>query len=136
MTSTAVAIAESPEHSEPECVSTPLRSTDNESEPSGFCTSCGVLGSGSDDTERGRQSYNAGMRRGLAGYINSPLMEQLSLELTVTRAAIEAMSGVAAQREVLILHWKAEASWWREESQRISAEYTAFVAEMARRFAR
>jgi len=76
------------------------------------------------------------MRRGLAGYINSPLMEQLSLELTVTRAAIEAMSGVAAQREVLILHWKAEASWWREESQRISAEYTAFVAEMARRFAR
>lgn len=135
-TSQPVVTAEELESSDPNYESTLSRSPDNESEPLEFCTSCGVLANGSDDTERGRQSYQAGLRRATAGYINSPLMEQLSLELTVTRAVVSAMSQVAQQRETLLLHWKGEAAWWRAEHDKVHGEYCAFVKEMARRFAR
>jgi hypothetical protein len=73
------------------------------------------------------------MRRSLTTYLNSPLMTQLSLELTLTRVTITAMSQAAEQRERVVSHWKAEARWWREEHDRVSSEYTTFVREMARR---
>ena len=139
MTSTTVATAEDLELLAQVSESTLSRSPGNEGGLSGFCTSCGALGSGSESTEPGwqrRQSYDSGIRRALTTYINSPLMEQLSLELTVHRVTIGAMARVAQQRERLLSHWKSETKWWREEHDRVSAEYGAFVKDMARRFAK
>ena len=109
----------------------PLISPDRESEQSGFCTSCGALSSGLENTDRG---YDAGLKRGAVSYFASPMMEQLSLEITVNRIAIEAMSQAAEQMERLLSHWKAEAAWWKEEHDRVHDEYCATVADLARRF--
>lgn len=50
-----------------------------------------------------REGHDAGRRHALAAYLNSPLMEQMALELTVLRTALAAMTQMAAEREELIL---------------------------------
>ena len=135
-TNSAIArTAETQAVSGPNFVSTPSRSPDKKSVPSESSASSNAQPNGSDDTNRGlsrRQAYDAGMRRAMASYINSPLMEQLSLELTLTRATLRAVSDTAMQRERLLLHWQNEARWWQEEYGRLSSEYSAFVKAVAR----
>lgn len=60
---------------------------------------------------------------------------QLSLDLSLARAKLAKALSDAAERERLLQHWRAEAQWWREEHDRVHAEYCDFVKEMARRFA-
>ena len=79
-----------------------------------------------------RDGYDSGMRSGTQRVLQSSALEQLMLELTLQRA----MTDVAMQRERLLQHWKSEAQWWREEHDRVHAEYCAFVKEMARRLAK
>lgn len=79
-----------------------------------------------------RDGHDAGMKRGVTSVLQSPAVEQLALELTLTRATLKAVSDTAMQRERLILHWKTEARWWQEEYGRLSAEYSDFVKQVAR----
>lgn len=86
--------------------------------------------------EEWRDGFDSGLREGGRRVMYSDTLQQLALELKVTRVMNEAMCEVAHQRERLLAHWKAEAQWWREEHDKVSAEYSAFVKEMARRFAK
>lgn len=79
-----------------------------------------------------RDGFEIGMRSGTQRVLQSNAVEQIALELTLLRAATD----VSAQREKLLEHWKAEARWWREEHDRVHAEYCEFVKEMARRLAK
>lgn len=79
--------------------------------------------------------FDSGLRQGATRVLQSDALGQLALSLRVHKALNEAMCDVAHQRETLLAHWKAEAQWWREEHDRVSAEYSAFVKEMARRLA-
>src|SRR5687768_14442782 len=68
--------------------------------------------------------------------VSSKRVAQLSLDLSLCRTKLaEARSG-AEERERLLQHWKAEAQWWREEHDKVHAEYCAFVKEVARRVAK
>lgn len=82
--------------------------------------------------EEWRDGFDSGMKQGTSRVLQSSAVEQLALELTLYRAALD----VSAQREKLLAHWKAEAQWWREEHASVSAEYAAFVKEIARRLQR
>lgn len=79
-----------------------------------------------------RDGFDSGIRAGTSRTLQSNALTQLALELTLYKSAL----AVAEQRERLLAHWKSEAQWWREEHDRVSAEYTSFVKEMARRFAK
>jgi len=79
-----------------------------------------------------RDGFDSGQKSGTQRVLQSDALEQLVLELVMQRATV----GVAIQRERLLEHWKAEARWWHEEHDRLSAEHTAFVSEMVRRFAK
>ena len=72
------------------------------------------------------------MKRGAASYFQSRVTEQLALELTVSRIAIQAMTGAAEQRERLLAHWRSEAAYWKTEHDRVHADYCAFVKEIGR----
>ena len=80
-----------------------------------------------------RDGFDVGVKQGTARVLNSDALCQLALGLKVHKALNEAMAEAAEQREKLLAHWKAEAQWWREEHDRVSADYTAFVKAMARR---
>lgn len=80
------------------------------------------------------ESWKEGLDLGLdfSGKRNA----QLTLDLSLTRTKLASALSAAHERERLLLHWKAEAQWWREEHDRVSGEYCAFVADIARRFAK
>lgn len=88
----------------------------------------------------GRRAWRAGrdegQKQGAARYFTSPVMEQMSLELTVQRVVIDAMSAAAEQREKALAHWKSEAAWWKAEHDKVHDEYCAFVEEMRRKYVR
>src|SRR5688572_6461218 len=46
--------------------------------------------SGSQTGDLVRAAYDRGVRRGVGSYLNSPVMEQLALELTILRASSSA----------------------------------------------
>lgn len=58
---------------------------------------------------------------------------QLTLDLSACRTKLAKALTDAESCERLTQHWKAEAQMWQAECERIGAEYTAFVKEMARR---
>ena len=116
--------------------STPLSSLESGSDQSGFCTSCGALASGSVDTTHGserKRAFEAGRKLGATTYFQSPVMEQLAMELKLLRTLHDSHCTAAEQRETLLAHWKAEARWWREEHDRVSNEFSGFVKEIARK---
>jgi hypothetical protein len=137
------ATAKSLETSAPVSAPTPSRSPDKLNERSGFSASNHAQKNGLPDTEHGwlsepdqrearRWAYEAGVKRGAASFFQSPVMEQLSLEIALTKATLRAVSDAAIQRERLLLHWKNEAQWWRAEHDKVSAEYSNFVKQAAR----
>lgn len=83
-----------------------------------------------------RDGFESGVKQGTTRVLQSDALAQIALELKVTRTFNDAMAEVAHQRERLLAHWKSEAQWWREEHDRVHAEYCAFVKDCARRFLR
>lgn len=83
-----------------------------------------------------REGNESGKRQGAAAYLNSPVTEQIALELTVLRVAMTAMSSATEQRERLLELWKAEAAFWKAEHDRVHDEYCGFVEEMRRKYVR
>lgn len=61
---------------------------------------------------------------------------QLTLDLSACRTKLAKALTNSEVRERETQHWKAEAQMWQAECERISAEYSAFVKEMVRRFAK
>ena len=99
-----------------------------------------ALLSGLENTEPGwkqddrKAAYEAGMKRGAVSYFSSKAMEQLSMELTVLRVTVGAMTGAAEQTERLLSHWKAEARFWKEQHDKVHDEYCATISELARKY--
>jgi hypothetical protein len=50
--------------------------------------------------------YDAGLKHGIANYMNTPLMEDMALELTLLRAMVAAMTIEAERHEKLIEHYR------------------------------
>ena len=67
-------------------------------------TTPGVL----SDREAWREGYDAGRKHGVAQCLNSPVVEQIALELAVTRAALRAVSDEAAKAEKRAAHWHTQ----------------------------
>lgn len=84
--------------------------------------------------EQQPENWKEGLDLGLdfAGKRNA----QLTLDLALARTKLAEARNGAEDRERLLQHWKAEAQFWREEHDRVHAEFCAFVKEMARRFAK
>jgi hypothetical protein len=80
--------------------------------------------------EEWRAGFDSGMKQGTSRVLQSGALEQIVLELSLQRATTD----VAVQRETLLAHWKTEAQWWREEHDKVHAEYCAFVKEIGRSF--
>lgn len=106
---------------------------ETESAPSIVDVTAEIIGERREDYRAG---FDSGLRQGAIRVMQSDAMAQLAFDLKVLRICSDAMADVAVQRERLLAHWKSEARWWREEHDRVSAEYSAFVKEMARRFAK
>jgi hypothetical protein len=87
-----------------------------------------------------RADYHAGRDDGLLEgtrrVLNSDALVQIAFELTVQRVVNDGMIQVAEQREKLLAHWKAEAQWWREEHDKVHAEYCEFAKAIERKFCR
>lgn len=81
-----------------------------------------------------REGYDSGIKQGVTRILQSDALAQLAFDFKVLRICSDAMAETAVQREKLLAHWKAEAQWWREEHDKVHAEYCAFVKEVARRF--
>jgi hypothetical protein len=135
MTSATTAV--SPEFSEPTCERTPSPSPESNTALSESSTSnalkpgLSVIDNGLS-REAWRAGHDSGEKRGAISYFQSRVMEQLSLELTIQRIAIQAMSGAAEQRERLLAHWKSEAGWWKTEHDKVHAAYCEFVKSVAK----
>lgn len=80
------------------------------------------------------ESWKEGLDVGLE--FGGKRIAQLTLDLSLCRTKLVQATSGAQERERLMQHWRAEAQWWKEEFERVHAEYCAFVAEMAKRFAR
>ena len=86
--------------------------------------------------ERQQEYYDGfdyGIRKGVSRVLESRPLGQLALELKVTRVVLDAVSAAAEQRERELAMWKGEASLYRGEYERVSAEFTAFVKAIAAR---
>ena len=103
---TGATIAVRPALSDQPCELTPSRSLESKNESSESYTSNVAPLSGLANSEHGwlseqeprearRQAYDAGIKRGAASIFSAPVMEQISLELTVTRVTLDAMSAAA-----------------------------------------
>ena len=102
------------------------------SEPARVCdVTAEILG---ERREEWRAGFDSGLRDGARRVLQSDALSQMSLSLQGRRAVAEAAMDAGVQQERLAQLWKAEAKWWREEHDRVHAEYYAFVAEAARRF--
>lgn len=80
------------------------------------------------------ESWKEGLDVGLE--FGGKRIAQLTLDLSLCRTKLAQSLSGNQERERLMQHWKSEAQWWREEHDRVHAEYCAFVDEMAKRFAK
>jgi hypothetical protein len=83
-----------------------------------------------------RDGFDQGTREGARRVANSECMQQIAFDLTVHRVVVNGMMQVAEQRERLLAHWKAEAQWWREEHNRVHAEFCEYAKAVERKFCR
>jgi hypothetical protein len=75
-----------------------------------------------------------GLKQGTNRFLQSPAMQQIAFDLTLHRLVVDGMLKVAEERERLLAHWKAEAQWWREERDRIHAEFCEYAKAIERKF--
>lgn len=80
------------------------------------------------------ESWHEGLELGLE--FSGKRVAQLTLDLAQCRTKIVEAEGAAEQRERLLAHWKAEAQWWREEHDKVHAEFCEFAKAVERKFCR
>lgn len=86
-----------------------------------------VLKPGETDTSDGlsleREAWRAGRdmgrKEGAATFFNSPVMEQIAVELTTLRVLYAAVCAECERRGQLIDWWKGEKEWWQAECLRV-----------------
>lgn len=100
-------------------------------EPSVKDVTLEILG---EQRQEWREGFDSGIRAGVQRVLQSDAMEQIAFELKVQRVVNDGMIQVAEQRERLLAHWKAEAQWWREEHDKVHAQFCEYAKAIERKF--